>query len=539
MNFLTKIYSLWRQPIKPHNVTYEKYIPYFEDPRFKGCDNFPLEWHGIISKSPSASSCVSTISDFIEGAGFSEEALEKFIVNSRKETLFQVHQKTVKDFAEFEGFAWRFMFNRLGKITEWEILPFENIRLGKPDSKGWISKIYYNPYFGTPDKQTGKDTVCYDAWNPSGLMAQIQEQGDAYKGQVLFFGTTNALSRFYPLPEAHSAVKWMGAEIGISEYHDENLRNGMLQSFMLLMKGNPNEPAIIPDSTGDNQEKRQTVGELFDEIVSNSFMGAKRVANMWVHWIESTEVKPEILQFPGNGNGDLFLAIDTQATKKITIAFKVPAILANINEGVSLGGDGNAVRVAVKLMQQRVLKKQRMLTDSYNMILQAFDRPAKAEVKIKPYNPYPELEILDQKIWDALTIEERREWIKENTDIVLFDDDLAEQPQLPAAKLVNTVPMPFPEAIRKKIKTVMEFKEKMDIKCGGRGGIEVSEAILNNQNLGLKALQRIYRYLKKRQDLQSSLFTDGCEAINYHAWGGREMEVFLESKLKEIDQWLN
>jgi hypothetical protein len=81
--------------------------------------------------------------------------------------------------------------------------------------------------------------------------------------------------------------------------------------------------------------------------------------------------------------------------------------------------------------------------------------------------------------------------------------------------------------------------DKMGIKCGGKGGMMMAEAIMNNQNLGLKQLKRIHSYLRKNEQFSNSLLNEGCNVIEYNAWGGKEMFDFLESKLKEIDQWLN
>lgn len=458
------------------------------------------------------------------------------VVNSKGETLFQIHQKTVNDFAEFEGFAWRLMYNALSHRTEWEVLPFENCRLGKPDSNGFISKILYNPYFGTEDFQNNRDTIEYDSFNPNSVKDQIMAQGATYKGQVFYYGTTTALSRFYPMPEATSAMKWMQAEAGVSDYHEDNINNGFLQPFMLAMIGDPNEPVNVEGET-------VTRGEELDRVISENFMGAKRVGNMWVSWFANKEEIPQVISMPSNNTSEQFLTMDNQATKKITIAFKVPAVLANINEGVSLGGDGNTIRVAVKLMQHRVQKKQRVLTDSYRLVLRLGSTPYMQPVTIAPYNPYPELEVIDQKIWDAMTNAERRKWIRENTEIDLFDDDLAEEtPTLPVpaqARMLNVVPVPFPDKVRAEVRKALDFLDKTQLKCGGKGGREVAEAIASNQNMGLRNLKRIHSYLRKRQDLANRPYQEGCDVILYNAWGGKEMELFLEGKLKELDAWLN
>lgn len=536
MAFWTKVYNLWRQPTKNNNLEHGKYLGYF-----LGHDNWPLQWHKAISESPSATACVSTIADFLEGFGFSDPDLEKMVVNSLGETMFQIHQKTCKDLAEYEGFYWNFMFDGAGKITEWYVMPFENCRLGKPDDHGYISQIFYNPYFGTSEYSLRqKETTYYDSFNPGAVQKQVQalKNKNTYKGQVFFYGTTTALSRFYPMPEAASAIKWMKIETGVSDYHEDNINNGFLQPFMLAMIGNPDEPVSNPEST--DTKKPQTRAELFDEVISENFMGAKRVGNMMVSWYANKEEVPIPIAFPSNNTGDLFLTVDNQATKKITIAFKVPAILANINEGVSLGGDGNMVRVAVKLMQQRVIKKQRVLTDSYQTVLRLFQKPYVQEISIAPYNPYPELEIIDDKIWNVMSAEERRDWVEKNTEIELIDPIEPVDPNVPREnRISNVIPMSFPENVIKGVKKALDFQDKMSLKCDSTGGRTMSEAIMKNQNLGFRNLRRIYSYLKKNSRFENSTFGDGCEAVKYHAWGGKEMEKFLENKLKEVDQWLN
>lgn len=530
-----KIYNLQRVPELIQNLFKsggDTYIPYFGNR-----DDFPLQWHKAISESPSATACLSTIRDFMQGHGFSDPDLEKKIVNSKGETMFQIHQKTTDDFSEYEGFYWLFKYNAAGRRTEWYNLPFENCRFGKPDDNGYITKILYNPFFGTPEYAANKKyTITYDVYNPSAVREQMAQQQTKFKGQVFFYGTTTATSRIYPLPEAYAGREWMGIEKGVSDYHDDNINNAFLQPFMLVMKGNPNEPINNPDANSANPDKVKTVGQAFDEMVSKNFMGAKRVGNMWVQWVNNSDEKPEVIAMPSNNTGDLFVTIDNQATKKITIVFKVPGILANIHEGVSLGGDANQIRVAVQLMQQRVVREQRVLTDHYQQALREFDTPYAQEITITPYNPYPELVVPDQKIWDALTTEEKRDWIEKNTDIELGMDEV---PVTAPAAISNAIPVSFPKDVVDTVKKTIKYVDTMGAPCLKRAGRQLSEAIVNNQNLKHKDLKRLYNYLKKNSQLESKLYNEGCNVIEYNAWGGKAMEKFLESKLKEFDTWLN
>jgi hypothetical protein len=57
--------------------------------------------------------------------------------------------------------------------------------------------------------------------------------------------------------------------------------------------------------------------------------------------------------------------------------------------------------------------------------------------------------------------------------------------------------------------------------------------------MGLKQMQRIYRYLKKNEIHNNKPFNEGCNVVLYNAWGGKDMTDFLEEKLKDLNAWLN
>ena len=175
------------------------------------------------------------------------------------------------------------------------------------------------------------------------------------------------------------------------------------------------------------------------------------------------------------------------------------------------------------------------------MVLKGFDKPYLQDIKITPYNPYPELEVLDDKIWDAMTPEEKRTWIQENTEVDLQDDQVVTEPSqtVPQSRVLNAIPVGFPERVRENVKKALDYREKFDIKCGGKAGLELASGIVNNQSMGLKQLKRIYSYLKKNEKFKNMPFNEGCGAIDYQAWGGFEMYEFLDQKLKDFDQWLN
>src|ERR1041385_4160175 len=214
--------SLFRQPAPKNATTFDGYLPNGAN------DCFPIEWAQTISDSPTGSSCLGTLQDFIEGQKFSDTDLMNVVVNTKGETFWQIHQQSADSWGEEEGVFYLLRYNALGNITEWEFIPFENCRFGRPDDKGIISKIYVNPYFGTSEYRSSDktQTKTYDVFNPKAVKDQMIKQGSKFKGQIFYAGTTTSLSRFYPRPKPMSAKKWMKIEAGIADYHEDKIDNG-------------------------------------------------------------------------------------------------------------------------------------------------------------------------------------------------------------------------------------------------------------------------------------------------------------------------
>jgi hypothetical protein len=136
---------------------------------------------------------------------------------------------------------------------------------------------------------------------------------------------------------------------------------------------------------------------------------------------------PEIDAFPSTANADLFLALQDLTTKNITIARRVPPILSNISEGVSLGSGGSEIQKAVELMQSRVTAFQNVLMNYYNKILlpgMGIITPEgeSAKVVIQHFNPVTAPVEMDDKFWDTLTKKEQRDFMKKNFPGVALQD---------------------------------------------------------------------------------------------------------------------
>jgi len=504
---------------------------------FGPLNNFPNKLASLVEGSPTATSCLSTLTDFITGEGFNEgEDLENLKINSQGLTFFNYHNIQADNFSHNWGVATLVKFNKLGQITEFFDLPFGYCRLGKPDSKGVISKIHYNPYFGDGFEYHKHETVVYDTYNPEAAVIQIAKD-PKFKGQIFWMGLRTTRHPFYPIPDFYSAQHWMSVEKNAGVYFAENLENGFLTPTILKMIGDPNDPSGMKDGNGDDILK----GKAFDTEMTKNFSGANRVGQIMTFWANNPNEWPVAEAFPSNANADMHRVTDEHATKKITIATKVVGILANISEGVSLGGDGNTIRAAVKLQQQRAIRPQSLLVAYYQELLANMVKPYTDAITIVQYNPFPELESVDPAVWNELTPEERRQWIRDHTEIELEEevDPALQQPEPtpspePAQNRITNLHFnTYPKEARENVRRAIEYKEKMGVNCLKPAGLKFSEQIMNGSPLGPKEIRRLSGFLSKRTTSKDKPW-DNCETLEYYAWGGSEMMIWANDKLKEL-----
>jgi hypothetical protein len=523
-----KIYNFIQRPFAYSSQvdTNAGYIPFGME---NDLDSFPNNLASLVQGSPTATACLSTIADFITGEGFNQgPILEDKIINDQGLKFSRYHAIQSDSLAHNYGAASIVKYNKIGQITQIYDVPFGYCRLGKPDDRGIISKIHYNPYFGTVHYRK-QDTVIYDVYNPDAAIVQIA-QDPKFKGQINWLGIRDKKHPFYPIPDYYSAKSWMRIEYNAGVYFDENLENGFLTPTILKLFGDPNDSSGLKDSNDNDIPK----GVAFDKEMKDNFSGAKRVGQIMALWASNKEEFPEVEPFPTNGNSEMHRVTDEHAIRKITIATKVPAILANINDANNFGGE--QIRPAVKLMQQRVKRPQDLLIDYYSDMLKRFVKPVTAPIMIVPYNPFPEDETIDPQVWAVLSPEEKRKWVKNHTEIELIEAAPTPAPAEPIQnKIINLHFDSYPQKAKENVKRAIEWQEKFGATCLKPKGRQLSDMILNGTPLGPKEIKRLSRYLSKQTVFSSHPYDENCESVLYDAWGGSEMMIWANEKVKELN----
>lgn len=409
-------------------------------------DALPLKIAKLVADSPATSACVSTRARFTKGAGFSKADLMKLKIDKNGTTLWQLHTQLCDMLALFRGFAVNFKFDAGGGITNAYLLSFESVRLVKPDDLGYITEVKYNPYFGVAGEFKKDFTICYHTFDKEQVLNQMAEEGNSFTGQVYYWGRTSPIYRFYPVPEYWSAKNWIQIDAKIQEFHNENLENGFFQSVLMNVIGDPSAPSNNPKykktTTGTDGVKRnentKTQGEEFGIEMSSAFSGTQKAGTALVLWSKTPDTAVKIQPFQTNSNADLFTALQDLTTKNITIATKTPGILANISEGVNLGSGGSEIQKAVELMQAEVAEDQELLEQFYNeILLPNLSTPVREPVEIVNFTPVTVPVEIDDKFWEAMDADERRDFIRKNVAGVKL-----KEPVVAPAGPVTPAPLP-------------------------------------------------------------------------------------------------
>lgn len=430
------------QVFKPQALKREISVPsqknWQEDTILYGKDDaLPLRIAQAVDESPAANSCVSTVAQFIKGAGFTNKELEKIKIDENGTTLWELHCALSDSLALFWGFAVNHKYNDDSKITNAYPMSFESIRFTKPEGNSpYITEIKYNPYFGTEEFRK-EFTKAYPIHKVERVSKDYKEYKAKYEeefpGQVYYYGMTSPLYRFYPVPRYWSAEEAILSDHKLQEFHNEELENGFFQSVLINAVGNPSEwsknPRLQETYTKDDGTKgkraSKTVGEEFNDQMSESFSGSKKAGTAMVMWSLNSDTAVKIQPFPSGINGDRIISTQDSITKTITIAFQVPSILANISEGVSLGSGGSEIQKAVELMQSRTLEQRTILQNYYNtVLLPNLQIPISVPVEIKNFNPVTVPVEIDDKVWSILSDSEKRNLVKSSYNNIKLEDSV-------------------------------------------------------------------------------------------------------------------
>lgn len=244
-------------------------------------------------------------------------------------------------------------------------LPFENLRSGHMDIDERVRYYYYS---------TDWEQSHHPDHTPQKLRTYHVDDKEEHALQVLVVRPFSVGSQYYPKPDYLGAVNYVELEKSISEYHINNIRNGLAPSFHIAFKNGM--PAI---------EERERIRR----DIEFQLAGSQNAGKFLITYSDDPDRKPDFEPFPVSDVDKQYEFLSQETTDKIMVGHRVvsPAMF-----GVKTAGElGNTeeLTIASQLFDTQVIAPaQQLLVRTFRRLLS--DAGLKADVRIESTNPFLE-----------------------------------------------------------------------------------------------------------------------------------------------------
>ena len=166
---------------------------------------YPNEVEAAINNSPVATLCANEYQVFLKGSGFNVPDINIGINSWEFYSANDLLSDVCHSISRHGGVFIHVTYDGNLAKRRFEVLPYQNCRIGKIDDQGYISNIVYRPkgwsrrnYYNGFTQNTKNTKELYLPYNPSPdvLLDQIEASGgiEQFNGQVLYF----RLEKKYP-----------------------------------------------------------------------------------------------------------------------------------------------------------------------------------------------------------------------------------------------------------------------------------------------------------------------------------------------------
>jgi len=280
-------------------------------------------------------------------------------------------------------------------IAQVEHIPVENLRAEKCNEKGKIEAYYYSDNWTTRKKS-----------DPLKRISAFECSKDAI--EILYVKPYRAGYKYYSSPDYAGGVQYAELEEEISNYHLNNIMNGLAPS--MLIQFNNGTP---------NAEERQ----MLENRIAQKWSGTSNAGKCIIAFNDNPESAATIEPIQLSEAHQQYQFLSDESSKKIMVAHRVVSpMLLGIKDNSGLGNNADELKTATILMDNVVIRPfQTLLLDAFDSIL------AYNNISLNLY--FKTLQPLEFTDLENVEDEETRE---EETGVKLSKDDFDDDEMLDA-----------------------------------------------------------------------------------------------------------
>ena len=307
---------------------------------------FPQYLIDLYSNSSVHGSLINSIAFMIAGKGFqsmnpsTQQWIDKWNLNDVLPSL-------AIDLKMQGGFYLELIMSMdMRTIVQVNHLPFENCRRAVSDENDAVTGIYYSRDWEDTRKVKNRPEYV-PVFDPSNPQAR----------QVLFCDMLTPGSLYYPRPDYYSAINWIELTKHISEFHVNNILNGLFPSFHIAFTNGVPSP----------EAERAIIRDL-----ERNISGTSNAGKFFATFNRNAEEAPKLEPFPTNNADKTYDYLSTEARDQIIVAHRVTSpILMGVRDGGGLGSNTDEMKTAMQIFSKQVIEPfQRIILDGIAQALE-------------------------------------------------------------------------------------------------------------------------------------------------------------------------
>lgn len=447
--------------------------------------------------SPTNNACVKGISDLIYGDGlqvvkadrelsgyldlvklFNDETLRNCAMDLKMLGQCALHLVKSKDKKKYV------------KAEHWAI---QTLRPEKCNDKGEIEGYYFCADWSKLKK--GQKPLRFSAFGFDDSATECMLVIKPYSTGNFYFSPV----------DYQGGTQWAELETEISNYHINNIKNGMSPS-MLINFNNGQPPAEVKD--------------MIEAQIISKFTGSSNSGKFVLSFNDNVESKADITPIQLSDAHNQYQFLSTESMQKVMMAHRVTSpMLLGIKDSTGFGNNAEELKTASILFDNTVIRPfQRLLLNGVKKVMNY--NGYNLDIYFKTLQP---LEFTD--LSGKVVNEETKE--KEFG----FSDD--------KKKVELESYTDYPESASNNAKKALEWAEKNGWgDCGTSVGKQRANQLAKREPISRETIARMAAF-RRHEGNKDTPYSEGCGGLMWDAWGGDSGIRWAESKLKEIDAKLS
>lgn len=305
-------------------------------------NDFPQELLRLFQNASSIhSSLIKRKVDMIAGQGWKMfPELKELIDNEFSDNdLNEVVYRCAFDLVIFGGFYLNTLYNSKGTISQIEHVPFEKVRVAKPNQK--TEKV--EGYFISKDWlkwRRGENT-------PEFIAKFDPKNSRQNPSQLLQIKIYTPGMDYYPLPSYMPALNFIKLDYEISTFHLKSVQNGLMPGMVII-----NKMGIPP------AEERE---QIYNEV-KQRYSGSDNAGDFIMVFAENADKAPEFVPIQLSATDQRFKDLSVQIDNEIMRVHNFTSAIAGIETSGKLGSR-QEIEEQLEMLQTTVITPMQIMVE--------------------------------------------------------------------------------------------------------------------------------------------------------------------------------